>query len=382
MTKITGNWLSDPATQTVFSMLTDAGFKAYAVGGCVRNAVFGVSVIDVDIATDALPKKVMALAKAAGLNPIPTGIDHGTITVVSSGTPFEVTSFRKDIATDGRRAVVAFSDNINDDAKRRDFTMNALYCTADGLIIDPLSGMQDAVDRNLIFIDDPDQRIREDYLRILRFFRFYALYCDPANGIDANGLAACAQNLDGLSSLSKERIGAEMRRLLGAADPSPAMAAMAQSGVLRQVLPIANPQYLAPLIALEEANNIPPSWLRRLGVIGTKDARNALCLTRKEQKHLDQLAKAMANGGLSESSYRFSPTVALDATMIVAATLGSPMPTDFQQQIDLGATARFPISASDLMPDIPAGPKLGAELRRLENIWIKSGFLLDKSGLI
>ncbi len=377
--KISANWLSDPAAQAVFAMLENAGHTAFAVGGCVRNSVFDVPVNDVDIASDALPQQVIALANSAGLTPVPTGIDHGTITVVSAGIPFEVTTFRKDIDTDGRHAIVQFSTDMNEDAKRRDFTMNALYCTREGDIIDPLNGLPDTKARRLRFIGDAAQRITEDSLRILRFFRFYAQYCDPTHGIDPTGLAACAGNLEGLLLLSKERIGAEMRKLLAANDPAPAMAVMAQSGVLMQILPGANPQFLAPLVALEQAHNIAPSWLRRLAVIGHIGATKALCLSKNEQKHLLRLGK---NLPMAETSYRYGADIALDDALVLAASLGSPLPVDFQTQINAGTAAVFPVKAADLMPDIPAGPELGAALRRLESRWIKSGFMLDKSDLI
>ena len=242
MTEITADWLQDPAAQAVFAMLESAGYQALAVGGCVRNHLLGVPVKDVDIATDARPEQTMELARKAGLKPVPTGIDHGTITVVSAGTPFEVTTFRRDVATDGRRAVVAFSTNLTEDARRRDFTMNALYCTRSGHLVDPLNGLPDLRARHLRFIDDASLRLTEDHLRALRFFRFYALYCDPVQGPDPEALAAIAANLDGLARLSKERIGAEMRGLLGAPDPAPALAIMQQCGVLARVLPGAYPR--------------------------------------------------------------------------------------------------------------------------------------------
>ncbi|MCF6304239.1 MAG: CCA tRNA nucleotidyltransferase [Rhodobacteraceae bacterium] len=379
MKVISEKWLSDPATVAVFTMLEDAGFKAYAVGGCVRNSVFGVGVSDIDIATDARPEQVIDLATNAGLKSIPTGIDHGTITVISNTTPFEVTTFRRDIDTDGRHAKVQFSDDILQDAQRRDFTMNALYCNISGQIIDPLNGIDDTVNRRLKFIGDPQKRIQEDYLRILRFFRFYAQYCDPENGIDADGLAACASNLDGLETLSIERITSEIRKLLAVDNPAPALAAMAKSGVLMRILPNANPQFIAPLVALEQAHNIKPDWLRRLVVIGANGAGQALRLSKAEIKYL---AKQGQNLPPAETAYRFGADMAINDALVLAATLGTELPPETMEQIALGAAAKFPVVAADLMPRIAAGPKLGAELRRLEDRWIKSGFRLDKSDLL
>ena len=184
MTRVRGEWISCASTQEVLAMLEGGGHLAYVVGGCVRNALMGVPVSDVDIATDARPERVMALAEAAGLKPVPTGIDHGTVTVVAEGIGHEVTTFRADVETDGRRAVVRYSDDISEDAARRDFTMNALYADARGDVLDPLGGLPDLEARRVRFIRDAGERIREDYLRILRFFRFNAWYGDPEQGVD------------------------------------------------------------------------------------------------------------------------------------------------------------------------------------------------------
>ena len=237
MTRVSGAWLSAPGTQAVLGMLTDAGHAAYAVGGCVRNALIGKAVEDVDIATDARPQTVMALAEAAGLKPVPTGIDHGTVTVVADGTGYEVTTFRADVETDGRHATVRFSDDVKEDARRRDFTMNALYADASGAVRDPVGGLDDLKAHHVRFIDDPAARIREDYLRILRFFRFNAWYGRAKGGFDREALAAIADNLDGLETLSRERVGAEMIKLLSAPDPTRAVAAMDKAGVLLRILP-------------------------------------------------------------------------------------------------------------------------------------------------
>ncbi|MGB3406471.1 MAG: CCA tRNA nucleotidyltransferase, partial [Jannaschia sp.] len=235
--KIEADWLTAAGTQAVMAMLSQAGHQALGVGGCVRNALLRRPVADVDIATDALPRQVMDLARTAGFGAIPTGIDHGTVTVVVAGAPFEVTTFRRDVETDGRHAVVVFSRDVAEDAARRDFTMNALYARADGTVIDPLEGLADLRAGVVRFIGDPVERITEDYLRILRFFRFTAWYGDPATGLQPEGLAACAEHADGLARISAERIGQEMCKLLGAADPAPAVAAMARAGILARVLP-------------------------------------------------------------------------------------------------------------------------------------------------
>ncbi|MDG2340400.1 MAG: CCA tRNA nucleotidyltransferase, partial [Paracoccaceae bacterium] len=208
--KLKGEWFQNVETQTVLSVLSEGGMQAYMVGGCVRNALLGAAVSDIDISTDALPETVTKLAALAGLKVIPTGIDHGTVTVISGGVPHEITTYRKDIETDGRRAVVAFSTSIEEDAKRRDFTMNALYADASGEIYDPLGGIGDLNDRRIRFIGNAKDRIQEDYLRILRFFRFSAWYGDLSLGFDPDALAAIGASLAGLETLSNERIGNEL----------------------------------------------------------------------------------------------------------------------------------------------------------------------------
>ena len=283
--RVTGAWLDRVETQTVCALLTGAGHRALLVGGCVRNALLGQPVADVDIATDALPAVVMALARAAGLPALPTGMDHGTVTVLSGGLPHEVTTFRRDLKTDGRHAEVSFTATLAEDAARRDFTMNALYADPAGTVIDPLNGLGDLVARRVRFVGAPAARIAEDSLRILRFFRFHAWYGDPAGGLDAEGLAACAALADRLEPLSRERVGAEIAKLLAAPDPAPSVAAMAQSGILARVLPGAEASALAPLVHLEAG--APPDWLLRLAILGGPDPTSALRLSRQAARRID-----------------------------------------------------------------------------------------------
>lgn len=379
--QITGDWLTSKDTQAVLRMLVNAGYQAYCVGGCVRNALMNEPIADVDIATDALPDQVIRLAVAAGLKPIATGLDHGTITVISNSIPFEVTTFRKDVETDGRHAVVAFSDNLHDDAVRRDFTVNALYVAMDGTVIDPLGGLPDVTARRIRFIEDAERRIKEDYLRILRFFRFTAWYADPAAGMDADGLAACAAHIDGIASLSKERVGAEMKKLLAAPDPAPALAAMGASGVLAQILPGADAQYVTPLVHLEAG--IPPRWQRRLAVMTAAKVTKELRLSRAEERYLWKTRNAMQSGESAKvNAYKFGADAALDAKLIEAATLTTLLSPTLRSEITEGSAAVFPLSGADLMPKIAAGPELGHALKLLEKRWIDSGFILSKDQLL
>lgn len=377
--KLQGGWIEDPAAQAVCAALMAGGHQALFVGGCVRNALLDMPIGDIDIATDATPDQAMALAAHAGIKAIPTGIDHGTVTFIIRKRPHEVTTFRRDVQTDGRHAVVAFSKRIEDDAARRDFTMNALYARPDGTLVDPLGGLPDLRARHLRFVGDPAERIREDYLRILRFFRFHAWYGDPANGIDAEGLAACAAGIDGLATLSRERVGAEMRKLLAAPDPAPSVASMAQSGVLTALLPGTDPRALAPLIHLE--TDIPPRWLRRLAVLGGADLTDALRLSRAEARDLARLRDA-AGSTLTPAvlGQKLGADRGTDAMLSRAALLEQPLPQDWQSEVARGAQTRFPITAADL-PNL-VGPLLGQELKRLERLWLASDLRLTKADLL
>ncbi|SNS09996.1 CCA tRNA nucleotidyltransferase [Antarctobacter heliothermus] len=380
MTRVTGDWLRSPATQTVMAMLEDAGHLAYAVGGCVRNALLGVPVSDVDISTDARPTRVMALAKAAGLKVVPTGVDHGTVTVVAGGEGFEVTTFRADVETDGRRAVVRFADDVHEDAVRRDFTMNALYADRRGALIDPLGGLPDLQARHFRFILDADTRIKEDYLRILRFFRFSAWYGDPDAGMDPDALAAIAANIDGLDLLSRERVGVELVKLLKAPDPLIAISVMERLGVLAHVLPGAGITALGPYLMFESALGRAPDPMARMAVLGFFDGE-ALRLSKAAQRKLHLYRDLMGSTeGPAELAYRQGPDVAQTVVALRAASFGSPLPQDITAPIAKGAKAKFPLKAKDLMPSYQ-GAALGDALRRAEEHWIAQGFIPDKADL-
>jgi poly(A) polymerase len=377
--RITGEWLSHPGTQALCAVLEAAGFKALFVGGCVRNALLGAAVSDVDIATDARPETVTNLAENAGLKVVPTGIDHGTVTVIAQGRPHEVTTFRRDVETDGRHAVVAFSTDVAEDAARRDFTMNALYADARGQVIDPLGGLQDLLARRLRFVGDAETRIREDYLRILRFFRFHAWYADPEGGLDAEGLAACAALSAGLETLSAERVGAEVKKLLSAPDPAPAVASMAQAGVLAVVLPGAEVRALAPLVHLEQG--AAPRPLRRLAVLGGEDPAARLRLSRAEARDLAALRDALGDmASPAVLGWRLGADLATDAMLARAAALETPLPPGWREAIARGAGATFPVRAADL-PHL-TGPALGAELKRLQARWLSADLKPGRDDLL
>lgn len=379
--KVTGDWLTSDSTQAVFAALQADGNSALAVGGCVRNALMGVPVTDVDIATDATPDMVQALAHDAGLKSVPTGIEHGTITVVSGGTGYEVTTFRADMETDGRHAVVRFSTDMAEDAARRDFTMNALYANATGRVIDPLGGLPDLEARRVRFIGNAHDRIAEDYLRILRFFRFAAWYGDPDHGFDPEALAAIADNLDGLAGLSRERIGAEMIKLLSAPDPAPAIATMAQTGVLQAVLPGSVPQGIGPLVHLEQSVGARPDAIRRLASLSVWDG-TGLRLSKKDQRRLAQYQSLISTSEHPpELGYRHGEDIARDILLLRAALLEMPLDPVAIETVKTAAKARCPVKPGDLMPDY-SGAALGEKLREVEDRWIASGFALRKDDLL
>ena len=376
-------WLIDPDAQIVCRAIAAGGHQILFVGGCVRNALLGRADSDVDLATDARPERVMDLAKAAGLKAVPTGIDHGTITVVSGGKGFEITTFRRDVETDGRRAVVAFSDTIHDDASRRDFTMNALYCTPEGQVIDPLGGgLPDLRAGRVRFIEDPNARITEDYLRILRYFRFYAWYADPTEGFDPDALDAISRNSDGLETLSAERVGAEMRKLLAAPDPAPAIAQMRQTGVLQVILPGSDDTWLGPVVHQQDTLGRSCDWQVRLAALGGEEVADRLRLSKADARKLGDL-RDLGFGAmpLPEVAFRYGAEMAIGALILRTASAGRHVLKSELDAIEEGASAEFPVKARDLMPDY-TGKALGDQLEVLKHRWIASRFSLSKADLL
>ncbi|KGJ22229.1 CCA tRNA nucleotidyltransferase [Paracoccus sanguinis] len=366
--------MDDPGLRAVLGAL--APVRALVVGGAVRNALLGEPVEDIDLATDARPERVIALAEAAGLKAVPTGIAHGTVTLVAGGRGFEVTTFRRDVETDGRRAVVAFSDRLEEDAARRDFTINALYAGADGAVIDPVGGLPDLAARRLRFVGDADRRIAEDYLRILRFFRFHARYGRPG-GADPAALDACARGAAGLARISRERIGAELRKLLDAPDPREAVGLMDETGVLAVILPGADPTRLARLVAAEPDFPLAaPRWPVRLAALGGADAAERLRLSRHEARAQEELRFA---GSLGEAAWRFGQARAGELALLRAAD--GALPAGWRDRIAAAEGQRLPVTAADLAGRL-TGAALGRGLKAAEAAWIASDFALPAPALI
>lgn len=381
--RIAPAWLADGATQAVLAALAPA--RPLFVGGCVRDALMGIEAADVDLCVAVPPDRTVHLLEQAGLRAVPTGLDHGTVTAVAGHRGFEVTTLRRDVATDGRRATVAYTEDVGEDAARRDFTVNALYAAADGCVIDPLgSGLPDLAAGRVRFVGDPAQRIAEDTLRILRFFRFTARL--SRTGVDAAGLAACAAGVEGLAGLSRERVGHEMRRLLAAADPAEAVAAMGEAGVLHAVAPWITGSDLAPLIAVEAQLGAVPRWQRRLAALGPTDhAAAAWRLSRSDARTLATVEAARAEPAslpVAGAAHLHGIDAARDAVLLAAAG-GTPLPPDTEAALTAGAAARFPLDAATLMDaGMPHGPALGQSLARLRRLWAETGCTLPREALL
>ncbi|MEO1398202.1 MAG: CCA tRNA nucleotidyltransferase, partial [Pseudomonadota bacterium] len=261
-------WLQEPSLQKILHLLSSDGGEARVNGGAVRNALMGEPIADIDIATTLEPQQIIDRARAANVKSVPTGIDHGTVTLVTGNHAYEVTTLRSDVETDGRHAVVRFGTDWKEDAGRRDLTMNALYCDALGTVFDPLGGYEDVLHRRVRFIGEAIERIREDRLRILRFFRFFAWY--GSFRPDANGLRACVREKNGLRNLSAERVWQELSKLLAAPDPSRALLWMRQTGVLSVVLEESENwgiDTIHGLVAVEKERNWQPDAVLRLMAI-------------------------------------------------------------------------------------------------------------------
>jgi len=378
--RLEADWLGAAPLRAVIDALGRG--EVFFVGGCVRNTLLGESVADIDITTPIEPAEVTRRLEAAGLKAVPTGIEHGTVMAVSGGEGFEITTFRADVATDGRHATVRFSTDIAEDAARRDFTMNAVYADPAGEIIDPLGGLPDLLARRIRFIGEPGDRIREDYLRILRFFRFTAWY--GVEGIEPEGLAACAELADGIDRLARERIGAEIKKLLAAPDPAPAVAAMAASGVLARCLAGASAALLAPLVDLEGAAGVEADWITRLTALGAENPAEALRLSRAEAKCLADIRALLAAPVPVAAAAHCNGARAARAMALLRAAGGDTGGlANLEQEIVRGVAAKFPLRAADLIgAGLQPGPELGAALETARTRWLDSDFSLDRVKLL
>jgi len=395
-------WMTTPELGAVLDALEAAGGADCArfVGGCVRNTIIGRPVGDIDIATRLTPQAVTEALQAAKLKAVPTGVEHGTVTAVSGGQPFEITTLRRDVATDGRRAVVAFTDDWTLDAQRRDFTLNALYARRDGSLLDPTGrGLADARAGRIVFVGDAEQRVREDYLRILRFFRFLAWY--GSGPPDAAALAACETLRGNIKTLSAERVSKELLKLLAAPDPRETVGLMARVGVLGEVLPA--PIDLARfegLVAIEDDQLFETDAVLRLAAllpddqVGATQFAERLRLSNAER---DRIVAALAPTPAFKSwmspreirraLYHLGPQAFRDRAKLAWARSGRTATTpQWRGMIALGegwTAPAFPLTGEDVIAaGVPKGPMVGQVLREVEDWWIDHDFIDDKLSTI
>ncbi len=390
-------WLKSGPTARVLKLLNGNGEEARVVGGAVRNALLKIPLGDVDIATTALPAEVTRRAKAAGIKSVPTGIEHGTVTLVVDAQPFEVTTLREDTETFGRKAKVAFGRDWVRDAERRDFTINGLSVDAEGCVHDHVGGLDDIAAKRVRFIGDPNQRISEDYLRILRFFRIHAAYGEGRP--DRAGYLACIAGRAGLAALSAERVRMEMLKLMVAEGAAGAVAAMAEGGLL---LPIfGGIAYTGPfriMISSERALGLAPDPVRRLGALAvavTEDAKRLamrLRLTNAETKALDSMGHRWWRlAGMDEATarrrlYRLGEARYRDRLLLAwARSGGNTDAAAWRESASLPerwSAPKFPLKAADFIArGIARGPRLGQVLASAEDAWLAANFPLDEPTL-
>lgn len=387
MTDIPAALLATPGLKEIFALLDRDGEQARMVGGAVRNALLGIPVSDIDIATTALPQEVMRRAEEAGLRALPTGIEHGTITVLVDRKPFEITTLREDVETDGRRAVVKFGRDFSHDAQRRDFTMNALYARADGTVEDYTGGLADLAVRRVRFIGDAHQRIREDYLRILRLFRFHAAYGEGP--LDRDALHAAIELRDGLDRLSRERIRAEMMKLLVARSAAETLAVMRDDGFLDHVLGGVGHVEAMARIGAKDA-------VLRLGALALETAddaarlRERLRLSNAEAARIESMARALDrfhSGAIAApEAAKFAWSEGAEAARDAAALLKARDPARDTAALVAAADKRpprSPFSGADLIArGLHAGPRLGRIIAAAESAWAEAGFPAETEALL
>lgn len=387
-------WLKSGPTARVLELLNVGGEEARVVGGAIRNALLKIPVADIDIATTALPTEVIRRARAVGIKSVPTGIDHGTVTLVVDAHPFEITTLREDTETFGRKAKVAFGRDWVRDAERRDFTINGLSVDAAGVVHDHVGGLSDIAARRVRFIGDPNQRIAEDYLRILRFFRMHAAY--GAGDPDRAGYLACIGARAGLATLSAERVRMEMLKLMVAEGAAGAVQAMADGGLL---LPIfGGVAYTGPFTAMIEAERLlglDPDPVRRLGALAvavTEDARRValrMRLSNAETRALDSMGHRWWRlAGMDEAIarrrlYRLGEERYRDRLMLAWARAGSDANSEHWRQLatlpERWSAPKFPLKAADFIArGITEGPVLGHVLALAEDGWLAADFPLDE----
>jgi poly(A) polymerase len=390
-------WFKSGPAARVLALLNGHGEEARVVGGAVRNALMKIPTGEIDIATTALPAEVIRRAKLAGIKSVPTGLEHGTVTLVVDGQPFEVTTLREDVETFGRKAKVAFGRDWRRDAERRDFTINGLSLDADGVVHDHVGGLEDIAARRVRFIGDPSSRIAEDYLRILRFFRIHAAF--GAGEPDRAGYLACIGGRAGLATLSAERVRLEMLKLVIATGATGAVTAMAEAGLLLLIFGgIAYTGPFAAMVTAEHALGLEPNAVRRLGALAvavTEDARRLaqrLRLTNHETKVLDSMGHRWWRlAGMDEATarrrlYRLGADHYRDRLLLAWARFGDGRDSAHWRELatlpERWSAPKFPLRAADFTArGIAEGRALGHVLGLAEDAWLAADFPLDRAAL-
>ena len=390
-------WLTTGPLARLLAVLNKDGEEARPIGGAVRNALLGEPIHEIDVATTALPDEVVRRAQKAHFKPVPTGIDHGTITVVVDGHPLEVTTLREDVETYGRKAKVAFGRDWRRDAERRDFTINALSVSADGIVHDYVGGLDDLPDRRVRFIGDAAMRIAEDYLRILRYFRIHAAYGRGA--FDQAALHACIAAREGLRGLSAERVQAELMKLLVVPGASASLKAMGDAGLLLILLGgVTYHESFDQMILVEQRLGVAPDATRRLAAFAVAIPEDAerleqrLRLSNKDTDRLDSMAhrwrrwSSLDEAGARVRLYKLGEARYRDRMMLAFARVGPEI--DFDRMTTLVTLPerwpppKLPFKAADFLArGLSPGPALGAALAQAENDWIDAGFPLDPATL-
>lgn len=396
MTTLIAPWLTLPSLQRLFLIFDKEGAKLHLVGGSVRDGLLGLPVNDIDLAIDRDPQWVMEILKKNQIKAIPTGIDHGTITAVIDKRPYQITTLRVDVKTFGRRAHVAFTDDWVQDALRRDFTINAIYADKNGQLFDPVEGLEDLKNKRVRFIGHSSQRIKEDYLRILRFFRFSARFgLEP---YDQEGLSACKSYASHLPHLARERVTDEFLKLLQLPSPLYTLDAMDETGVLTYILHPGTWEDLKALVALEKVSQLPPSALMRLAAFhpDLDEIKSHLRLSKKQESTLAFLIEKhdpLRKESFKQQAYHWGKDKVFDLALLqtahrlssgeISLETGTHFLNHLHESFDPWAVPSFPLKGEDVLSQgMKEGKRIGALLKQVETWWIGEDLKPDRKACL
>ena len=380
--QINSEWIKNKVTQNILKIFEGADHNAYLVGGCIRNSILNIPVTDIDISTDATPQQTVDLFNRENFKVAPTGFSHGTVTVISEGIPYQITTMRSDQNTDGRHADVVFSDDIKKDAERRDFTINALYADSTGKIINPIGGLEDFNPLAIKFIGDPNNRIQEDYLRILRFFRFHAQFSELVTQFDKVALDAIKKNQDGLKKLSKERIWSELKKILSTSNPARSLYKMSQLGILEIILENKNVHNIKRFNLIEKKMGLEPEPIRRLVAITENTEDTFLNLSRKEAKKFSLLKGLLKKKhDPAELVYQFNREIAQSVLAIYTFYKGEKLKLSDIKKIEKACLFPCPITGAQISKYMD-GATVGIKIKEAQRVWINSNFKSDEAKIL